>query len=329
MSQTGMTESIDLLSRRPGDFYIEFRAVDRFLYRISDLYELESYVREDLLQRLDQCHIYLIGKRPRLTLVPDSIEVDENVSFKVEYSVKGAKQQASIQIPRSHFHPDEVVFEASSYPHRELITRAADGSIVGYTLLATMAHVMPNVKQEAQDLEIVYIGKGLRFSAQDRLQNHTTLQRILAEINSNDLDSEVFALVYSFKYLKNVLMLAGNQPDLSEAARQKRKATLQYRPTLEEQVSLTEAALISYFQPVYNTQYLDFPSRKHRLLSNVFKTDVAAIVVQIDNVFIGDLKIYSSTIRPDTTHHYVVDLRSLDGGQSLLSQLPSERKRQV
>lgn len=184
------------------------------------------------------------------------------------------------------------------------------------TLLANMSHVMPDVDQEAKDLEIVYIGKGLRLTAQDRLQNHTTLQKILAEVNSNDLDSEVFALVYSFKYLKNVLMPAGNQPDLSEAARQKRKVTLQYRPTLEEQVSLTEATLISYFQPAYNTQYLDFPSRNHRILSNVLTTDLAAIVVQIDNVFIGDLRIYSRTIRPDTTHHHVVDLRSLDGSQS-------------
>lgn len=113
MSKGGITESIDLLSRRPGDFYIEFRAIDRFLYRVSDLYELESHVREDLLQRLDQCHIYLIGKRPRLTLVPDSIEVDENVRFYVAYVVKGVKRQALIQIPRSDFHPDEVVFEAS------------------------------------------------------------------------------------------------------------------------------------------------------------------------------------------------------------------------
>jgi hypothetical protein len=51
MSQTGMTESIDLLSRRPGDFYIEFRAVDRFLYRISDLYELPLLITAVLLVR--------------------------------------------------------------------------------------------------------------------------------------------------------------------------------------------------------------------------------------------------------------------------------------
>jgi hypothetical protein len=51
MSQTGMTESIDLLSRRPGDFYIEFRAIDRFLYRISDLYELPLLITAVLLVR--------------------------------------------------------------------------------------------------------------------------------------------------------------------------------------------------------------------------------------------------------------------------------------
>jgi len=72
---------------------------------------------------------------------------------------------------------------------------------MGYTLLANLVHLMPKVRQEAKDLEIVYVGKGLRRTAQDRLENHATLQRILAKINSNKPDSEVFALVYSFKYL--------------------------------------------------------------------------------------------------------------------------------
>jgi len=46
----------------------------------------------------------------------------------------------------------------------------------------------------------MYIGKGLRHSTQDRLENPKTLQRILAQVNSNSPDDEVFALVYAFEY---------------------------------------------------------------------------------------------------------------------------------
>jgi hypothetical protein len=184
---------------------------------------------------------------------------------------------------------------------------------------------MPTVHHAAKDIEVVYVGKGLRHSAQDRLENHSTLQRILAEINSNEPDNEMFVLVYSFKYLKNALTFPGSSPEFSgQAAKQRRERAMAYRPSLDEQVSLIEASVISYFHPKeYNSHYLDFPSRNHRILRGVYEADLAAIVVQLDNTNIGELRLYSQSVPPASTHYIVADFRLLEGKTSFLT--PKDR----
>jgi hypothetical protein len=169
-------------SKYPAEFFLEFRSADRFLYRVSDLYQLNEIAGKDLLDRLDNCHLYLLGKRPRLSLVPGSVKVADAVRFKVEYKLGGVTHRSDVRLARSLFAPADVTIEPSPYPHRELVSRDAKGNVVAHTLLANYAHVMPSLRQEAKDLEVIYVGKGVRRSAQNRLENHSTLQRILAEV---------------------------------------------------------------------------------------------------------------------------------------------------
>ena len=53
----------------------EFRSIDRFLLRVSDIYALDEDVRSDRLRRVNDCHIYLLGKQPRLSLVLGTLRV--------------------------------------------------------------------------------------------------------------------------------------------------------------------------------------------------------------------------------------------------------------
>ena len=184
-------------------------------------------VPTELLERLDKCHIYILGKRSRLSAAPQTLRVtSEGVSFDVMYRIRGKDRGGRVEIARKDLLPEERAFQISPYPHRELVSLDANGTIVGYTLLANFAHVMSGLDQEAKDLEVIYVGKGLRHSAQDRLENHSTLQRILADVNSNDPDAEVFALVYAFKYLKNCFAFRGVRTKISgqEAKQQITKA---------------------------------------------------------------------------------------------------------
>jgi hypothetical protein len=310
-----------LVPKYPAEFVLEFRSVDRFLYRVSDVYVLDQYVSPQMFERLDNCHVYLIGRRARLSIVPGSLDMTTStIGFAVEYTIEGTTHQMSVELPRDCFPPEESSCEISPYPHRELISRGKNGEIVGYTLLANWVHLLSNVHQKARDLEIVYIGKGLRKSAQDRIEHHAKLQEILAQINSNDPDSEVFALVYRFKYLKNALMVKGVSVKIDgEAAKTRRARAMAYRPSLEEQVTLVEASCIAYFRPTYNIQYLEFPNRQHQILEKIYEADFAAIVVLLDNTNIGDLRIYSASVYPSEIHNIVVDFRRLEGRGSFFA----------
>src|SRR5262245_13672660 len=112
------------------EFILDFNSLDRFIYRVSDVRTLDSYVTQEIMDRLAKCHIYLLCKRPRLSLVPGSLEtLDDRVCFAVEYKIEGQRHQARVEITRAAFLPQELSFETSPYPHRELISRDATGRV--------------------------------------------------------------------------------------------------------------------------------------------------------------------------------------------------------
>lgn len=307
------------------EFLLEFQSVDRFMYRVCDLYAQQEEVDSTLLDRLDHCHLYLLGKRPRLTLVPETVDSSAvSVNFEIQYKFDGALRRAKIQLPRTLFGADEIRFESSPYPHRELLGRNEKGEIVSSNLLANHFHLLPKIEQPARNLEVVYVGKGLRRSAQDRLRNHEKLQKILAEINANDPDSEVFALVYAFACRKQSIGMPGIPPEIAgETANRRRRKVVDYHPCLEEQISLVEAACISYFRPEkYNSQYLDFPNPREQILRPIYERDFAAIIVQLDNTNIGSLRTFSASTEARSTHYIVIDFRKLEQRESLLDNLP-------
>ena len=176
---------------------------------------------------------------------------------------------------------------------------------------------MPEVPERAKDLEVIYVGKGLRHSALDRLRNHEALQEILAKLQSSEPDEEVFALVYAFDFKKPAAIFNGDTEIQGEAVKERRRHAMAYKPSLEDRVALVEATCISYFQPkTYNTHYLDFPRRGYRMLDPVYDANFAQLVVQLDNTNIGSQRIYSQAVLPAAVHDILIDFRRLEGKYS-------------
>jgi hypothetical protein len=245
-----------LIPKYSTEFFLTFRSVDRFVFRASDVWALDHHVAKESRERLDNCHLYMLCKRPRLSLVPGTLEFgSDRVSFQVECKIGGALHRASFNVAREAFISEERTFEISAYPHRDLVSRDQHGQIIVETLPATFAHLIRELPDEARDLEVMYIGKGLSKSAHDRLKQHETLQRILGDINSHDPDAEAFVLVYAFKYTKDLTAFSNLPVEIAgEAAKQHRRRAMDYRPSLEERVALVEATCIGHFQPNrYNT----------------------------------------------------------------------------
>jgi hypothetical protein len=305
-----------LVSKYANEFVLEFPSDDRFLFRASDLYELKSHISPELVRRLSKCHIYLLGKRPRLWLQPDSVAIDaEFLRFTVKYRLTGSEHEAHVRVPRRFLPLDEVYFEASPYPHRELISRDKNGQVVAHTVLANYADFIPDLEQSAKDIEVVYVGKGLSKSAHDRLLNHSTLQQISLDINSNDPDAEVLALVYRFGYHVSQLGFVGVPVGVTgKVANKHVKACMNFKPRLPMQVSLVESSIISYFHTDrFNTHYVNWDKRAHKAIKAASKADFAAMEVVLDNTNIGGQRLFSQSVAPASVHHIIVDFRKLEG----------------
>jgi uncharacterized protein len=287
---------------------LHFRSIDRFLHRASDLPDLRDREFQGLLDRVQQCHIYLIGKRPRVSIVPASVQASsESVNLDVSYHAKGVERRFPIGLPRHLFDPREVGFEAGPFPHRELVSRDRDGRVFAETLLANHIHIFEKLPAEVRDVEILYVGKGTAQSASDRLESHSTLQRILGDVSAADPEGEVFIFLYSFEFKKPLLATREALLDCTRDAHIRDMRA--YQPTLRDKISLVEASCIGYFRPPYNTQLLNFPAADLSALGAVRSADFALILVDLDNDPIGGVRIFSSAVAPASYHSFRVDLR--------------------
>ena len=230
--------------------------------------------------------------------------------FEITYRVRGVAVFRRVAMPRSVFPASEMSFEAGPYPHRELISLDDQGQVVAKTLIANFVHLFEEIPDEAKDLEILYVGKGTRDSASDRLRSHSTLQKILGDIGSNDPDSEVFILIYSFEFKKSGIALPGGSTDLA-AETAHLQAVHSFKPTTDQQVALIEGACIAYFRPSrYNTQLLDFPQNSPKSVIETRPGDFFAILVDLDNDPIGGIRTFSDNVNAASHHSIQVDLRN-------------------
>lgn len=81
-----------------------------------------------------------------------------------------------------------------------------------------------------------------------------------------------------------------------------------YNTSLQERISIYEAALIRYFCPQYNKEFKDsFPSTNLKILQDCYKKDFSAVIAEInfDNL---PFKIFSSSVKSSDSHMAIFDL---------------------
>lgn len=260
----------------------------------------------------EDCHIYLIVKRPRVAYLPDSIVIGEKetvgrfrfvragVAFESEFALRGKANADEIRI--------------SPYPHHKL-SLIKDGE----EFRSVPAHLMSLICDRVQDtsirdLEVVYVGMSYaegRRSAKDRLVSHSTLQQVLADLNNDAPDDEALIImaqfaapqtIISFDGMDKTLKLEDDRDVMADLAKQ------QQLMTEDLQIALIEAGLIRYFQPSYNDKYKQrFPHPTQRILKEVYEIDFGALTVELNTEDIN-ARVFSG-VRGAGFHHIAsVDL---------------------
>ncbi|WP_115530657.1 hypothetical protein [Xanthomonas campestris] len=275
------------------------------LIHAKDIGHIEKQSQE-ILDIANDCHIYLIVKRPRLSFVPDSLTWENGVT-KGSLSCRVAGRDQPILFSMV----GEPLYKISyaPYPHRtiDLIDEQ------GLRVLTLPAHFIPRVADWTDspwihECEVVYVGMAYgdgNRSAKDRLEGHSTLQQVLADMNSDEPDSE--ALIVMVQYQPPMAMIHFNGADKSLDPDNDRDAMEDIRQIEEKispkmEIALAEAALIRYFQPHYNEKYKNnFPDKKHVVTESLYEIDLLGLSVEINTEDLR-IRLFSKT-RGAGAHH--------------------------
>ena len=166
---------------------------------------------------------------------------------------------------------------------------------------------------ELLKLKVEYIGQAYGNSARnafDRLKNHSTFQKILAENIYNHPNLEVFISLMEFQEPRLITYMDGAGVDNYDNKKEsKRFRNIVEKPlSKKEQVNLIEAGLIRYFQPHFNTNLKqNFPSVKQLMLFKLSDLDISGLIVELYESDLG-FKIYSDSISAKTHHYAKYDL---------------------
>lgn len=254
----------------------------------------------------ERCNIYLIGKRKRLAYVPDSVRLEHNsIIGMFSYTNEGECKSVDFRFDGSTV-VDEV--EVSPYPHSKIVLRSK-GEVAGI-FPAYIASFMCHYIQDPslRDVEIVYVGMsygaGSR-SAKDRLQSHSTLQKVLADMNHDFPEDEALVLMIEYGDPQYFVTFDGSDKSLSlEGDRNVTDDIRENRKRLSRklEICLAEAGLIRYFQPAYNKTYKKtFPSHSQNILRELYRSDMGALSVELNT---EDLYLRTfSAVRKCGLHH--------------------------
>lgn len=175
----------------------------------------------------------------------------------------------------------------STWPHK-LFNIEVDGEVVFADDCCRFLCEYATERLEFLDLEVMYVGQsygnsGSR-SALDRLNSHSTLQQIFADLNEETPDQDVWLLLMRFN-CNLLISMNGIIPAKStdEEEHQRISNVLSNRVSEEHLINYTEAALIRHFQPKYNEMYKNnFPDPSHKSYAECYDLDLSMLLVEIE-----------------------------------------------
>ncbi len=267
--------------------YISELAMNALIQRIL-LAQQGDLARPEIGEWFDAehpCHIYMICRRPRVTLDTATVSVSkETISFKLVINY-GQRTEAVLFSAPNDFGEDLTV--NSVYPFTEFEFVRPEHGVVYSGKVAHLLLFAKDARQDQRDLEVLYIGQsygdqGSR-TAPERLQRHSTLQAIYAESISRSPEMDIWIVLCCVKALLFISMdptkptRTSPDEDLSHLLQ-----TVRHPPSEQEQINFAEAGLIRYFQPVYNEMFKEtFPSSAHKTYSGCYDADLNGLMIEV------------------------------------------------
>lgn len=249
-------------------------------------------------QAIEDCNLYVVAARPRILIDPVDFSVDRKVGLAGHFIVQ--RENGITRVPfRCEFTPGdaggqepiEAIGVAPAGTHIVLVTATRQTMLASHVVVAMAESALTD---EDRDLEVLYVGQGIgrssKRTALDRLLDHSTLQRILAEATTYQPNLEILLLLYRFEHQKIFASTGGDLNAEPTATAEEEFAHLDHMHNIKLDrravVSLAEAALIRHFQPYFNVQIKgsDFSARnKIKVLEKLLMQDMTGLIVEISS----------------------------------------------
>lgn len=276
-----------------------------------DQLHADGEMPEDAAKVSPHCHIYLICRRPSISIDPASFKYNgKRVFGNLLYRVSGQQKSARFEFPFALLDGATSV-EVGEYPHRELVTFGERRERI--RSVPSLFIALGTEVAELSKLEVLYVGQAYadgKRSAIDRLRSHSTLQRVLAETTSKKPDDEILLLLFKYEPYRVFTSMDGiSKAEIVDDRDKDRFLDILANPLSEHaQICLAEAALIRYFQPPYNAIFKEgFPNSSQKILSECYKLDFSGLIVEIDTEDLR-MSLYSASVSPDDHHTAKFDL---------------------
>lgn len=285
-----------------------FRQSERAFVEAETLAEREGY----------SPHLYVLGQRPRVTLDPTSVVITKDtISGCVQFAMPDGLK-AYDWSTRNPFSDPTLVVECP-YPHAEFTLRRKDGTLVSggeCAMLVPMGRGPAEVPSE-YDLKVVYVGQAFGDDgdrdAFQRLRSHSTLQEVYADAMREAPHMDVWLLLLRAEATQIVSIFPSDLSPtvpLDESLPERTRQLLGAPVSLQQRINFTEAALIRYFSPPYNTIYKDrFPHSGHKTYSQCYAADVNVVSAELQTLSVA-ARTFSDVVTPAYAHIASYPLRS-------------------
>lgn len=297
--------------RKFTDLSVGFCSSGALILHAKDLKSIDES-GEKHKELADNCHIYFILSRPRVSYVPDSFRIQEDATYGAfKYLVEGVAKYTDFKLS-GKMNPD-LSLSVSSYPHSKL-NLSHNGEVVHSIPAHLMSFIAEFDNREITDLEVEYVGMSYaegRRSAKDRLQSHSTLQSVLADLNNEAPDKEVLLGLFEFASPRVMMVFNGRDKTLDiddDRDFMSDIGSVGHNLSKDLQIALIEAGLIKYFRPKYNEKYKHrFPHPTHSILEELYGVNIAALSVEVNSEELR-CRMYSPVMKPGYHHIASFDL---------------------
>lgn len=268
-------------------------------------------------------HIYMIARRPRIRFQPNSLTIQNNILTGVfEIEKKGVyKHLSSFKCP--------IMFPAigmnieCEFPYTELKIVDSNNKAHFRTNAAILLTFLSYGLNKKLNLEVIYIGQSFGEdgdrTAPDRLINHSTLQEIYFDCLSKSPDHDIWLILWNFK--PTLLSTMGGSLNSYQVSIDEDlfhvDTVINNLISEQQMINYTEAALIRYFEPIYNDKFkYNFPNPAHSSYSQCYDIELNALCVEL---FTEDFKcsLWSPKIKPHYEHLIKFELFSKEDRKGL------------